>query len=152
MSLRTKATVGLIAVGIGYAALTLQSPSDDATRGNGAARINKDTVLLTVKFTDFDDGGPHTVAITWDSRMGLLGPPLDEGNDTASIPPYTRTIKAAPGAKVSAAAVPATREGSYRAFWTTECWLHQDGKLLSGHSHDGPNSGSQGCAVSGIAR
>jgi hypothetical protein len=142
--------VGLLAVGLGYAALTLQSPSDDATRGNGAARINDDTVLLTVKFTDFDDGGPHTVAVAWDARMGMLGPVLDSGDDTASISPYTHTIRTARGAKVTAAAHPATREGSYQPFWRTECWLHRGGVLLpGGRSHDGPNPGSQGCAVSG---
>lgn len=154
MGLRTK-TIGVGAVLIAgwvVGSAVLQAPSDDIDRIKGADRVNHDTVLLTVKFTDFDDGGPHSVAISWESRVGMLGPPLDIGDDTANVTPYTRKINAAPGARITAAAVPAKRAGSFRAFWTTECWLHQGGKLLPGHSHDGPNAGSKGCAVSGVAR
>lgn len=153
VSLRTKALGGAALVVIAVVgASALQSPSDDIGRIAGTDRINRDTVLLTVKFNaEYAQGGPHSVAVSWHSRVGILGPPLDDGNDVAHQSPYTRVIQAAAGAEITAAAVPAKRDGNYQAWWTTECWLHQGGKLLPGGKSYDKGWGARGCAVSGIA-
>lgn len=159
MSLRSKAAtavvIGAIAV-VGFT--TLQSPSNELDRIKGTDRINRGAdqggVLLTVQFTpDRDLAGPLAVAVTWHSATGPLDwSVIDEGNGVASRSPYTHTIRVVKGAKVTAAAVPAKRDKHYRPFWTTECWLHQNGALLPGpKSHDGPNPGGDGCRVSGVA-
>jgi hypothetical protein len=154
VSLRGKLTTGVAVVGVIWVGgMVLQSPSDGVDRIKGADRINEETVILTVRFApDFDLGGPHSVAVSWDSHLGITGPSIDVGDDVANVSPYVRKISVVKGARVTAAASPATREGRIGADWITECWLHQDGKLMAGgRSHMGPVHGGMGCAVSGTA-
>jgi hypothetical protein len=141
--------VGLLVVG----GALLQSPSDDVARIKGADRMNQGKAVLTVHFTPPpDQGGPLAVAVTWQSTLSFFGPATDEGNAVVTTSPYTRTIVVVRGSRVSAAAVPAKRAGGrYGRDWTTECWLHQNGVLMAGTPHDGPNRGAQGCKVSGVA-